>query len=52
MKRIVVTVFLLFATAAFAQQPPPPDDDPILQNAPYADGIVTMLMLTGRLKPV
>jgi peptide/nickel transport system substrate-binding protein len=30
----------------------PPDDDPILQNAPYADGIVTMLMLTGRLKPV
>jgi peptide/nickel transport system substrate-binding protein len=29
----------------------PPDDDPILQNAPYADGIVTMLMLTGRLKP-
>lgn len=33
-------------------QPWPPDDDPILQNAPYADGIVTMLMLTGRLKPV
>ena len=30
----------------------PADDDPILQNAPYADGIVTMLMLTGRLKPV
>lgn len=30
----------------------PAPDDPILQNAPYADGIVTMLMLTGRLKPV
>jgi peptide/nickel transport system substrate-binding protein len=30
----------------------PADDDPIMQNAPYADGIVTMLMLTGRLKPV
>lgn len=33
-------------------QPWPPDSDPIVQNAPYADGIVTMLMLTGRLKPV
>ena len=34
-------------------QPWPKDgSDPILQNAPYADGIVTMLMLTGKLKPV
>jgi len=34
-------------------QPWPADgSDPILQNAPYADGIVTMLMLTGKLKPV
>ncbi len=30
----------------------PADDDPILQNSPYADGIPTMLMLTGDLKPV
>jgi len=30
----------------------PPDDDPIYQNSPYADGIVTILMLTGRLSPV
>jgi len=30
----------------------PADDDPILQNSPYADGIVTILMLTGELKPV
>ena len=30
----------------------PPDDAPILQNSPYADGIPTMLMLTGELPPV
>lgn len=30
----------------------PADDDPILKNSPYADGIPTMLMLTGDLKPV
>ncbi len=30
----------------------PADDDPILQNSPYADGIVTMLMLEGRLEPI
>jgi peptide/nickel transport system substrate-binding protein len=30
----------------------PPEDDPILKNAPYADGIPTMLILTGRLEPV
>jgi peptide/nickel transport system substrate-binding protein len=30
----------------------PADDDPLLQNSPYADGIVTILMLTGGLKPV
>lgn len=30
----------------------PPDDDPILKNSPYADGIPTMLMYTGRLEPV
>ncbi len=30
----------------------PADDDPILQNSPYADGIPTMLMLTGGLQPV
>jgi peptide/nickel transport system substrate-binding protein len=30
----------------------PADDDPILQNSPYADGIPTMLMLTGELPPV
>jgi peptide/nickel transport system substrate-binding protein len=30
----------------------PADDDPILQNSPYADGIPTMLMLTGELNPV
>jgi len=29
----------------------PADDDPILQNSPYADGIPTMLMLTGNLHP-
>ena len=29
----------------------PADDDPILQNSPYADGIPTMLMLTGDLQP-
>jgi peptide/nickel transport system substrate-binding protein len=29
----------------------PADDDPILKNSPYADGIVTMLMLTGKLEP-
>ncbi len=29
----------------------PADDDPILQNSPYADGIPTMLMYTGELKP-
>ena len=30
----------------------PPDNDPILINSPYADGIVTILMLTGKLVPV
>jgi len=30
----------------------PADDDPILQNSPYADGIVTMLMLQALLEPV
>jgi len=30
----------------------PADDDPLLQNSPYADGIVTITMLTGRLQPV
>ncbi len=30
----------------------PADDDPILANSPYADGIPTMLMLTGDLPPV
>ncbi|HWV25441.1 MAG TPA: ABC transporter substrate-binding protein, partial [Thermomicrobiales bacterium] len=30
----------------------PDDDDPIYQNSPYADGIVTMLMLQGRIGPV
>ncbi|MEA2525155.1 MAG: peptide/nickel transport system substrate-binding protein [Thermomicrobiales bacterium] len=30
----------------------PADDDPILKNAPYADGIPTMLLYTGRLEPV
>jgi peptide/nickel transport system substrate-binding protein len=30
----------------------PADDDPILANSPYADGIPTMLMLTGELPPV
>ena len=29
----------------------PPDDDPIYQNSIYADGIPTMLMLTGDLRP-
>jgi peptide/nickel transport system substrate-binding protein len=29
----------------------PADDAPILQNSPYADGIPTMLMLTGELEP-
>ena len=29
----------------------PADDDPILLNSPYADGIPTMLMLTGQLRP-
>jgi peptide/nickel transport system substrate-binding protein len=29
----------------------PADDDPILKNSPYADGIPTMLMLTGDLQP-
>jgi peptide/nickel transport system substrate-binding protein len=29
----------------------PADDDPILKNSPYADGIPTMLMLTGGLAP-
>ncbi len=31
--------------------PWPADDDPIYQNSPYADGIVTMLMLQGRIGP-
>lgn len=30
----------------------PADDDPILRNSPYADGIPTMLMFTGKLEPV
>ena len=30
----------------------PADDDPIMKNSPYADGIPTMLMLTGKLDPV
>jgi peptide/nickel transport system substrate-binding protein len=30
----------------------PPDDDPILKNSPYADGIPTMLIFTGKLEPV
>jgi peptide/nickel transport system substrate-binding protein len=30
----------------------PPEGDPILLNAPYADGIPTMLILTGWLEPV
>ena len=30
----------------------PADDDPILANSPYADGIPTMLLLTGGLQPV
>jgi peptide/nickel transport system substrate-binding protein len=29
----------------------PADDDPLLKNSPYADGIPTMLMLTGGLEP-
>jgi peptide/nickel transport system substrate-binding protein len=29
----------------------PADDDPILKNSPYADGIPTILMLTGQLEP-
>jgi peptide/nickel transport system substrate-binding protein len=29
----------------------PADDDPLMQNSPYADGIVTISMLTGTLKP-
>jgi peptide/nickel transport system substrate-binding protein len=33
-------------------QPWPADSDPIYKNSPYADGLVTMLMLEGRLKPV
>jgi peptide/nickel transport system substrate-binding protein len=33
-------------------QPWPDDSDPIYQNSPYADGINTILMLTGRLNPV
>lgn len=33
-------------------KPWPADDDPIYQNSPYADGIVTMLMLSGRIEPV
>jgi peptide/nickel transport system substrate-binding protein len=32
--------------------PWPGDEDPIYQNSPYADGIVTMLMLQGRIGPV
>lgn len=32
--------------------PWPPDDEPIYQNSPYADGIVTMLMLQDRIGPV
>ncbi len=30
----------------------PADDDPMLKNAPYADGIPTMLLYTGKLEPV
>jgi peptide/nickel transport system substrate-binding protein len=30
----------------------PADDDPILNNSPYAVGIPTMLLLTGKLDPV
>jgi len=30
----------------------PADDDPILKNSPYADGIPTMLMLTGQIEAV
>ncbi len=30
----------------------PEEGDPILKNAPYADGIPTMLILTGELEPV
>ncbi len=30
----------------------PPDGDPIYINSPYADGIVTMLMLTDVIKPL
>jgi len=30
----------------------PADDDPLLQNSPYADGIPTILLLTGKLEPV
>lgn len=33
-------------------QPWPADDAPIMKNSFYADGIVTMLMLDGTLKPV
>ncbi|HVL23371.1 MAG TPA: ABC transporter substrate-binding protein [Thermomicrobiales bacterium] len=29
----------------------PADDDPILKNSPYADGIPTMLIYTGKLEP-
>ncbi len=29
----------------------PADDDPLLQNSPYADGIPTILLLTGGLQP-
>jgi peptide/nickel transport system substrate-binding protein len=30
----------------------PADDDPLLKNSPHADGIPTILMLTGKLEPV
>ena len=33
-------------------QPWPADDAPIMKNSFYADGIVTILMLDGTLKPV
>jgi len=33
-------------------KPWPPDGDPIYKNSFYADGIVTMLMYTGKLQPV
>lgn len=33
-------------------QPWPADGDPVYKNSPYADGLVTILMLEGRLKPV